>query len=218
MSRIKTRSGDALVVVDAQVGAIGRCWQAPRVVAAIADLVARARLAGTPVVWVRDEGLVTGSPDWQIVAELIPDPGEVVVEKRWPDSFAETTLEDVLADAGADHLWLVGAQSDFCVRSTLFGGLHRGYDVTLVEDGHTTVAAGLEGQQVPAELLVALVNRLAWTTRMPGVTSQLCRAADVDFAPAHQLDDEDLLEAVEADEQAEEDADDVALGLADPEP
>ena len=32
MSRIKTRSGDALVVVDAQVGAIGRCWQAPRVV------------------------------------------------------------------------------------------------------------------------------------------------------------------------------------------
>ncbi|GAA1394219.1 isochorismatase family protein [Luteococcus peritonei] len=217
MSRFNTRRGDALVVVDAQVGALGRCWQADRVVATIADLVARARLAETPVVWVRDEGLDPESADWQLMPQLIPEMGEQVVEKRWPDAFAETELDDVLADAGADHVWLVGAQSDFCIRSTHWGGLHRGYDMTLVEDAHSTVPTRLDGQLVPAEQMVALVNRLAWTSRVPGASSQLCRAADVDFVPAHRPDDEDLLESVEADEHAEEDADDVVLGLADPE-
>lgn len=218
MSLFNARSGDALLVVDLQVGALDGCWQASRVVATVEDLVARARLAGCPVVWVRDEGLEPGSPQWEIVPELIPDLGEQVVEKRWGDAFADTNLEDVLADAGADHIWLVGARSDFCVRSTLFGALHRGYDVTLVEDAHTTAPASHDTHRLAADDLVAMVSRMAWTTRLPGVTSELRRAADVSFTPARQLDDEDLLEVVEADEQAEEDADDVVLGLADPEP
>lgn len=220
MSLFTARSGDVLLVVDAQVGVMAECWQSPRVVAAISDLVTRARQAGTPVVWVRHQapGFPPQTPEWEIMPELIPEPGENIIEKRYGDSFADTNLDDVLGSLGADHVWLVGAQSDFCVRSTLFGALYRGYDVTLVEDAHTTADASHEQQHFTAEQLVALVNKLAWTTHLPNVSSRLARAADVDFLPAGQLDDDDLLEQVEADEQAEEDADDVELGLADPEP
>ncbi|SJN42163.1 cysteine hydrolase family protein [Luteococcus japonicus] len=220
MSQFPGRSGDALLVVDVQNDVMSSLWQPQRIISTIDDLVGRARLAGTPVVWVRHQspGFEPGSEGWQIVPELTPEAGEAIIEKRYGDSFAETNLDDVLASAGADHIWLTGAQSDFGVRSTLFGGLYRGYDVTLVEDAHTTQDASVDSLHFTGEQLVALVNKLAWTTRLPGLTSQLCKAADVVFAPADRMDDEDKIEAIELEEQAEEDAEDVAMGLGDPEP
>lgn len=217
MTTFTSRTGDALLVVDVQVDVMDRCWQSRRVVDTIADLVARARIAGTPVVWVRDEGLDADSPGWQIVPDLVPEPGEIVIDKRWGDSFSQTDLDDVLAEARASHLWITGAQSDLCVRSTALGALHRGYDVTLVEDAHTTRDGSYEQLHFTAEQLVALANRLVWTTHLPEVDARVCRATEVDFRPAGRMDDEDRIEALEADEQAEQDAGDVQLGLADPE-
>lgn len=220
MSLFPGRSGDALLVVDVQNDVMDGLWQSQRIVATIDDLVGRARLAGTPVVWVRHQsaGMEAGSEGWQIVPQLIPEMGEAVIEKRFGDSFAETTLDDVLGDLGVRHVWITGAQSDFCVRSTLFGALYRGYDATLVEDAHTTEDASVDQLHFTGEQLVALVNKLAWTTRLPGVTSQLCKADDVVFSPADRMDDEDKIEAIELEEQAEEDAEDIAMGLGDPDP
>lgn len=220
MSLLPGRRGDVLLVVDVQVDVMATCWQSARVIATIGDLVARARIAGTPVVWVRhqDGGLVEGTGGWQIVPQLVPEQGEQVVEKRYGDAFADTTLDDVLGGLGAGHVWLVGAQSDFCIRSTFFGGLYRGYDVTLVEDAHTTEPDSEGEVHLGAQQLVAVVNKLAWTTRLPGVVAAITPAAEVDFAAATAMDDEDVITALEADEQAEEDADDLALGFCDPDP
>ena len=44
----------------------------------------------------------------------------------------------MLAERGVGRLIVAGAQTDACVRSTLHGALVRGYDVTLVDDAHTT--------------------------------------------------------------------------------
>ncbi|WP_394275062.1 isochorismatase family protein [Luteococcus sp.] len=218
MTTFTSRTGDALLVVDVQVDVMARCWQPHRGVETIADLVARARIAGTPVVWVRhqESGLDAASPGWQVVPELVPEPGEIVVDKRWGDSFSHTDLDDVLAEARASHLWITGAQSDSCVHSTAMGALHRGYDVTLIEDAHTTREGSYEQLHFTAEQLVALANRLVWTTNLPEVDARVCRAAEVCFRPADRMDDEDRIEALEADEQAEQDAEDVQLGLADP--
>lgn len=218
MSLFPGRKGDVLLVVDVQVDVMRHLWHPRRIITTINDLVGRARLADTPVVWVRHQsaGLEEGSDGWQIVPELLPEPGEPIIDKRYGDSFAETSLDDVLGSLGVDHIWLVGAQSDHCVRSTLFGGLYRGYDVTLVEDAHTTEGCTEGTQHFTGEQLVALVNKLAWTTRLPGARGRLCASGDVQFQPADALDDDELIEAVEAEEQAEEDADDVELGIADP--
>ncbi|MGO4958088.1 isochorismatase family protein [Luteococcus sp. Sow4_B9] len=219
MSLFPGRTGDALLVVDVQVGVMASLWQSRRVIDTISDLVGRARVAGTPVVWVRHQsaGFTPGSDEWQIVPELIPEMGEPVIDKRHGDAFAETDLEDVLASLGAGHVWLVGAQSDFCVRSTLFGALYRGLDVTLVEDAHTTEDASYENLPLPAELLVATINRLAWTTRLPGVSSRVATASEVVFSPASRMDDDEKIEAIEAEERLEEDQEDIELGLDDPE-
>jgi nicotinamidase-related amidase len=53
-------------------------------------------------------------------------------------TLVDTDLEDVLAKAGVGRLVVTGAQTDGCIRATIPGAVGRGYDVTLVGDGHTT--------------------------------------------------------------------------------
>ena len=60
------------------------------------------------------------------------------MHKHYGDSFEDTDLESLLAEHQVGRLVVTGAQTDACIRSTLHGALVRGYDVTLVEDAHTT--------------------------------------------------------------------------------
>ena len=108
--------------------------------ARIATLVDKAREAGVPVVWVQDTGQdrTPGSEPWQIVPELKPLEWEPAVQKAYGDAFEDTELEDVLAARGVGRVFVAGAQTDACVRSTLHGAFVRGYDTILVSDAHTT--------------------------------------------------------------------------------
>jgi nicotinamidase-related amidase len=92
------------------------------------------------IVWIQhsDEQLPRGSEAWEYVPELVRLEPEPLVHKSFGDSFEGTNLEEVLAGGGVGRLVVTGAQTDACIRSTIHGGLVRGYDVTLVGDAHTT--------------------------------------------------------------------------------
>jgi nicotinamidase-related amidase len=140
VTTLENRPNTALLVIDMQNNAVERAHDRDAVVANVADLVEQARREGVPVVWVQhsDDQLARGSEGWQIVSELTPDDAEPLVEKNYGDSFENTTLGAVLSGRGVGRLVVVGAQTDWCVRSTLHGALARGYDATLVSDAHTT--------------------------------------------------------------------------------
>jgi len=106
MTTLKNRPQTALVVIDVQNGVVAGTHERDTVVAHIHELVDKARLEHVPVVWVQhaDEQLVRGSDDWQIVPELTPGDGEPLVQKGYPDSFEETTLESVLSGLGVGRL------------------------------------------------------------------------------------------------------------------
>ncbi|WOF23735.1 cysteine hydrolase family protein [Microbacterium betulae] len=173
-----------LLVVDVQNDVMDVCAHAEDVVARIVSLVDRARSAGTPVVWVRhhDDGLVEGSDGWRIVPELVPAADEPIVDKQWGDSFADTDLVQRLTAQGITELVLCGAQTDYCIRSTLHGALVRGYPVTLVEDAHTTEDDEYRGEPVTADGLVDDLNRIASIARWPGAASRVVPAAEVVLA------------------------------------
>ncbi|MDR0782538.1 MAG: isochorismatase family protein [Propionibacteriaceae bacterium] len=162
MTTFQNRAATALLVIDAQVGVLVNTVHRDEVVERIGVLVAKARAAGVPVVWVRhsSETLVEASDDWQITAELSPAAGEAIVDKRFGDSFEDTTLGDHLAELAVGHLVICGAQSDACVTATLFGAFVRGYDLTLVSDAHSTEDWSDYGLPAP-EGVIALVN-LTW--------------------------------------------------------
>jgi nicotinamidase-related amidase len=73
------------------------------------------------------------------VPALAPQPGELVVRKRWYDAFAGTPLDGALRARGIDTLVLTGTMTDVCVLATAVGAFNREYRLTIVEDAVTTL-------------------------------------------------------------------------------
>ncbi len=151
MSRFPERHNSALLVVDAQQGTTSGLPGVNLVIDTIADLVARARLAGTVVIWLRrvDAALRPGEADWQLADPLASEPTETQIDHEWDDAFIETGLADVLGGLGVGHVWLAGVASDTAVLQTYSGALQRGFDVTLVEDAHHGRGRGV--RRLPVE-------------------------------------------------------------------
>jgi nicotinamidase-related amidase len=182
MTTLKDRPCTALLVVDVQNGVVEAAHDRDAVVANVGSLVERARRERVPVVWVQhaDEQLAKGSDTWRLVPELVPLDGEPLVEKSYGDSFEGTTLEAVLAKLAVGRLFVVGAQTDACIRSTLHGALVRGYDVTLVSDAHTTEDLTEWGAPPPAQVISH--TNLYWAHQTaPGRTAGTVETEDVDF-------------------------------------
>jgi nicotinamidase-related amidase len=187
MTTLKNRLNTALLVIDVQNGVVEGAHERDAVVANIGQLVEKARGEGVPVVWVRhtDEQLETGSDSWQIVPELLPEDAEPLIEKSYGDAFEDTMLEAALSDLEVGRLFVVGAQTDACIRSTLHGAFTRGYDATLVSDAHTTEDQSERG--APAAAQVIAHTNLYWTYQSaPGRTAGTVDAAHVDFGHTPQ--------------------------------
>ena len=183
MTTLKNRPKTALLVVDVQNGVMGGAHERDAVVANVGSLVRKARRERVPVVWVQhsDEELTKGSDNWRIVPELSPADAEPRIEKKYGDSFEDTTLETVLSDLGIGRLIVVGAETDACIRSTIHGAFARGYDATLVSDAHTTGDKSAWGAPAP-DVVIAHTN-LYWKYQTaPGRTAGTVATKDVDFS------------------------------------
>lgn len=179
------RPRSALIVIDVQRGVVASAHERDAVVANIAGLVEKARRESIPVVWVQhsDDELERGSDEWRIVPELDPAPEEPLVEKHYGDSFEETSLEATLGELGVGRLFVVGAQTDACIRSTLHGAFTRGYDVTLVGDAHTTEDLTQWGAPPPGQVIAH--TNLYWKYHAaPGRTAGLVATSEVNFVAA----------------------------------
>lgn len=78
--------------------------------------------------------LTQGEPGFQIITELEPRVGEVVVDKSTFGAFTFTGLDDILRGKGVTHLVLCGVTTQCCVEGTLREAVDRGYFVLTVED------------------------------------------------------------------------------------
>lgn len=180
MSTLVGRPNSAVVVIDVQEGVMANVHDRDGVVARIADLIEQARSQSVPVIWVQhnDRALRRGSDEWHVVVELEPRPDEPVVHKSYNDAFEETTLEAVLAERGVGRLVVTGAQTEWCIRSTLHGAIARGYDALLVSDAHTTEDMS---ESIPATTVIEMTNRYWMWHSAPG------RAAGVETSDAVSL-------------------------------
>ena len=182
MTTLRDRPNVALFVIDVQNDVVARAVNRDAVVANIHGLVQKARAADVAVVWIQhhDDQLVRDTEGWRYVPELVRGDDEALVHKSYGDSFEETELESVLAGRGVGAVFVTGAQTDACVRSTLHGALVRGYDVTLVADAHTTEDLTSYGAPPPGQVIAH--TNLYWRFQTaPGRRAEVVATAAVEF-------------------------------------
>jgi|FLYN01.1.fsa_nt_gi nicotinamidase-related amidase len=135
----------ALLVIDVQIGLFERSvYRAGELLERLRELIQRARDSRVPVIYVQHCGssprhtLHPNCPGWAIHPELAPEPGDVVIHKRFLDAFKQTTLRRELEARGIRRLVVTGLQTEMGVDATCRRAAQLGYDVTLVMDGHST--------------------------------------------------------------------------------
>ena len=105
----------------------------------LSDCPPAKRNRGNPSLRIGDVGpmgriLVTGEPGNQIIAELTPIAGEIVIDKPGKGAFYATDLHDQLQKKSITHLVLMGVTTEVCVQSTMREANDRGYDCLLLAD------------------------------------------------------------------------------------
>ena len=183
MSTFSDRTQSALVVIDVQNDVVETAYKRDEVVANINNCVNKARAAGVNVIWVQhsDEGLPLNSDGWQIVGELNPLEGEAKIYKTFRSAFVETDFSDVLSKLAVGHLYITGAETNNCVRFTSHNALELGYDLTLVEDAHTTSDFEWENGVVKASQIIDEQNASFAYLTLPEQEISLTTTADLLF-------------------------------------
>lgn len=94
---------------------------------------------------------------------MAPQDGEAVVIKRYPNSFRETELADLLSSADVDEVTIVGAMSHMCIDATARAASDLGYKTTVVEDACSTRDLEFQGEVVSAaKVHAAYMSALAF--------------------------------------------------------
>jgi nicotinamidase-related amidase len=166
----------------------GGAERLPRVV----DLIAAARGAGVPVVFIQEvhkpslvdigreldgaEGphCVEGEPGTELAEGIDPRPDEFLIRKRRYSAFFGTELEIVLKGYGARTLFLVGGLTDVCVHYTAVDAHQHDYRIRVITD-----AVGGSSQKAHD----AALDAIEYLQRDALVTSQEVLAHLQDAAP-----------------------------------
>jgi nicotinamidase-related amidase len=94
---------------------------------------------GSPALRIGDPGprgriLIRGEFGHDIVDELAPAPGELVIDKPGKGSFYATDLDAVLREQGISSLLVTGVTTEVCVHTTVREANDRGYECLVLSD------------------------------------------------------------------------------------
>ncbi|MEV0688390.1 isochorismatase family cysteine hydrolase [Nocardia sp. NPDC050378] len=140
-------------------------WRLSQVVEECAQLLAAARTVGIPVIYSRSvpssAGLLAANPRagehfrrrainlpelaaedsrWrtEIMDEVAPQAGDLVLDKTRPSFFTYTELAPLLRNMRAERLIVAGLQTNVCVEATVRSALEHNFAVAVAEDAVST--------------------------------------------------------------------------------
>jgi nicotinamidase-related amidase len=122
---------------------------------------------GNPALKIGERGamgrlLVAGEPGNQIVADLAPLEGEIVVDKPGKGMFWATGLHETLVGMGITHLVFAGVTTEVCVQTSMREANDRGYECLLIEDATESYFAHFKAATI--EMIAAQGGIVGWVT------------------------------------------------------
>lgn len=87
----------------------------------------------------------------EINQAVLPENGEKVIIKHFPNSFRETDLLSYLKDNHIQKLIILGMMTHVCIDATVKAAKDYGFECTVVSDACATLDVEVQGRKVPAE-------------------------------------------------------------------
>lgn len=146
----------ALIVIDLQKGLHTPekpLFNLENILADINKRIALYRKAGDPIVFIQhqDEDLPRHSSQWSLMDELDTQDGDHFVAKTHANSFYKTELAALLKRLDVNEIEFCGAQTEYCVDTTIRMAHGLGYHVFMKKGLHTTLDAELLSAEVIRE-------------------------------------------------------------------
>ncbi|WP_278558083.1 cysteine hydrolase family protein [Limosilactobacillus vaginalis] len=126
----------ALLVIDLQNGV---CYKSKEIfnlkslIKLINERIAFFRAQDLPVVFIQHESslLLKGSTEWKLISELNYQRNDFYINKTHPNSFYKTTLQETLNSLQVRELEICGAQTEYCVDTTIKMAHGLGYQLSM---------------------------------------------------------------------------------------
>ncbi len=165
----------ALLVIDVQKGLFEKgtpVYNADQLLDNIAALIDKAHATGAQVFYIQHcdgRDLARNSHGWELHSRLKPTGKDFHLLKEKSNSFEATDLDAKLKSMGIKDLVITGLVTHGCIKNGCLGGLEHGYQVTLVEDAHSSYSA--KADQLIQE----------WNQKLAGEGVLLKPAAEIAF-------------------------------------
>lgn len=137
----------ALIVIDAQQELIEgndeeqSVFNKEGLINNINDVVEKAEKMGHLVVFIRDLDVSEGKGSgFEIHQEINISSSAKIFDKKATNSFYATPLLKELRGNKIEHLIIMGCKTEHCIDTAVRAATVSGFDVTLVEDGHSTTS------------------------------------------------------------------------------
>ncbi len=124
------------------------------------ELLEYFRQTHQPVVFIQHIAARSGASFFQpgtigveIHSSILPQEGETVIQKHFPNSFRETHLMGYLQGSGISRLLVCGMMTHMCVDATVRAAADLGFECLIAGDACATRDLQYEGQQVPADFV-----------------------------------------------------------------
>lgn len=119
--------------------------------------------------------LVRGEKGHDIIPELAPLPGEVVLDKPGKGAFWATDLENILRNRGIEALLVAGVTTEVCVSTTVREANDRGFRCAVVSDACASYFP--EFHSAALAMIHAQGGIFGWVTTSHAATAALRHSA-----------------------------------------
>lgn len=123
--------------------------------------------------------LIEGTWNADIVAELAPRPGDLVVSKHRYSAFFETDLDEILRSRGISNLVFVGWTTSVCVESTVRDAVFRDYRCLVLEDCTAETIGRTQVRTNHEATLYVIQAQFGWVADSKSLLDELAKVAGV---------------------------------------